>query len=690
MAVHAFGAFDFDTESGELRKGGLRLKLRGQPIEILRQLIARPGEVVTREQLREALWPGGTFVDFDSAMNVAVMKLRQVLNDSAESPRYIETLPKVGYRFIYPVGRAAAPAKVPAELEAVLVPLHRGSAGGWVIPVAALAMLGVIVGACLWLRPEEPRGAALELRQLTSMPGDEESPAVSPKGNLVAFSWRDGEESGIYLMLAEGTERKRLTQVRAPIQDRNPVWSPDGEWLAFVRFSPEGREVWIVSVLGEGPRRVAATNGYFTAFHPGGRDLIVARREAGQSYFELEQVPVAGGAARKFSQPGERVNAYVPFGFSRDGREFAYIEAPPDGGRAALYTRDTGGGERRRRAERQRMIRGFAFEDPEDMIVSSEHEGRFRLERVRGDAAEPVQLATLSDLLSPAAGGGHILFEKREHQRTLHWHGDRGGAFSASTGQDSAPAFSADGKRVAFVSNRQGPLEVWVGNLEDGSARQLTFLAKKNLRVGAPSWSPDGKWVVFDAIEGRRRLYRVPSAGGEPEEFPAADEDALRPVYSADGRFVYYTRKKVESLEIWRRSAEPRGGGEERVYDGSGVDVRLDGDWMYFRASLAPGPLLRAPAGGRGKAEVVRPLVAHGWWDVRQGEVYWVRPMDHAPDRIREREILRGDRVAARFTAKLFQTDRDFAVSPDGKKFLVSQVERNDIDLFAAVPVSAK
>lgn len=95
-----FGAFEVDLHSGELYKSGVRLRIQEQPFQVLALLLERPGEVVTRQELREKLWPADTFVDFDTGLNSAVRKLRDALSDSAEEPRYIETLPRRGYRFI--------------------------------------------------------------------------------------------------------------------------------------------------------------------------------------------------------------------------------------------------------------------------------------------------------------------------------------------------------------------------------------------------------------------------------------------------------------------------------------------------------------------------------------------------------------------------------------------------------------
>src|SRR5579862_6972592 len=104
QTIH-FGVFDADLRTQELRKQGTRVKLPRQSFQILQILLERPGELVTRDELRNALWPEDTFVDFDHGLNNAVKRIRAVLGDSAESPRYIETLPRMGYRFIGPIAR---------------------------------------------------------------------------------------------------------------------------------------------------------------------------------------------------------------------------------------------------------------------------------------------------------------------------------------------------------------------------------------------------------------------------------------------------------------------------------------------------------------------------------------------------------------------------------------------------------
>jgi cholera toxin transcriptional activator len=106
--IFRFGVFEADASSGELRKAGMRLRLQEQAFQVLMLLLARPGEVVTREELRQKLWPSDTFVDFDHSLNTIINKIRDVLGDSATNPRFVETLAKRGYRFLVPVQLATS------------------------------------------------------------------------------------------------------------------------------------------------------------------------------------------------------------------------------------------------------------------------------------------------------------------------------------------------------------------------------------------------------------------------------------------------------------------------------------------------------------------------------------------------------------------------------------------------------
>lgn len=166
--IYQFGQFELHIDSAELRRDGRPIRLQPQPLTLLTLLVRRAGDVVTRQQIRQTLWPDGTFVDFDQAMNFAVKQIRDALGDSAENPRYIQTIPKRGYRFIAPVAPASAVAMVPrgaavldpsnsVRLQKVvwanIVEMRLAQRRQWRLAVGAMIVAGLVLIALLahWL-----------------------------------------------------------------------------------------------------------------------------------------------------------------------------------------------------------------------------------------------------------------------------------------------------------------------------------------------------------------------------------------------------------------------------------------------------------------------------------------------------------------------------------------------------------
>src|SRR5438552_10281668 len=142
-----FGTFEVDVYAGELRKQGVRIKLQEQPFRVLTLLLQRPGEVVTREELRSSTWPADTFVDFDSSLNTSINKLREALGDSADNPRFIETLPRRGYRFIAPVTSIDRKEPTAAASATAAAPTHKWKV---VVLVMAVVLAAAVAGGLFW------------------------------------------------------------------------------------------------------------------------------------------------------------------------------------------------------------------------------------------------------------------------------------------------------------------------------------------------------------------------------------------------------------------------------------------------------------------------------------------------------------------------------------------------------------
>ncbi len=276
--IYRFGAFELASGSGELRKNGLRLKLQDQPIRVLNLLLENAGEVVTRDQIQKRLWADDVHVDYENAINSSVRKLREVLVDTSENPRYVETLAKRGYRFIAPVSTAPTATVAPAELPPE-VPIARKRA--WFLPACALLALAAVGGAAIRFWPDRVgSGPPLHAEPLTSYPGFETAPSFSPDGNQVAFSW-NGEKADnydIYVKLIGSGRPLRLTTDPAP--DGVPAWSPDGQSIAFLHGNADDVTVQLVPALGGPVREVARLGktsiGALGGWSPDGRRLLIA------------------------------------------------------------------------------------------------------------------------------------------------------------------------------------------------------------------------------------------------------------------------------------------------------------------------------------------------------------------------------------------------------------------------------
>src|SRR5712692_1021993 len=203
--IFRFGVYEANVDSGELRKGGVRLRVQQQPFTILEMLLERPGEVVTRDELRARIWPHEEFGDFDQAVNVAVAKLRTALSDSPENPRFIETIPRRGYRFIAPVHRNVTPAESAATPEPKISRETRPATeiknqtflvrNKWLLAMSATA-IGLAVAAVVIVSRKQ---MALDFHRLTFGRGSIRSARYTADSQSIVYeaSW-DGHPPQIF------------------------------------------------------------------------------------------------------------------------------------------------------------------------------------------------------------------------------------------------------------------------------------------------------------------------------------------------------------------------------------------------------------------------------------------------------------------------------------------------------------
>ena len=245
-----FGAFEVNLHSGELHQQGQKVKLQEQPFQVLVALLQRPGELVTREELRTKLWPADTFVDFDHSLNAAVKRLRDALGDSADAPVFVETLARRGYRFIGSIDDSPAPGET-----AIVVAPERGHALSSRLWIAAAFVSFIAVGVSVFLARRLPsRPTQIVERKLTANSSENSvsSAAVSRDGKYLAYT--DG--AGIYLKLM-GTGETHPVPLPANFSAHVDDWFPDGSHLLVSQQEPGKLSLWSVSIFGGSPRVLA-------------------------------------------------------------------------------------------------------------------------------------------------------------------------------------------------------------------------------------------------------------------------------------------------------------------------------------------------------------------------------------------------------------------------------------------------
>ncbi|HSB15572.1 MAG TPA: winged helix-turn-helix domain-containing protein, partial [Bryobacteraceae bacterium] len=320
-----FGVFEVDLQAGELRKNGLKIRIQEQPLQILAVLIERPGDVVTREDLRQRLWPTDTFVDFDHSLNTAVNKLREALGDSADSPRYVETLPRRGYRFVAPLELLGEDLAEPAPGQPEPPPTRTRRLLPWE-RIAFIAGLAVAVGiiVTMWL---SRRGTVSEapVQRFTFAPeGGATTPVISPDGKHIAYLSGSGDDARA---MVQDLDRFAPREIPGSEGAKEYIfWSQDSGHIGFAA----GGRLWKAPTPGGDPAAICQLPGEYLggAWSPDGLSIVFSVSHKG-----LYEVPARGGTPKLI----------VPVDMNRWGDHFElpWFLPASGGGRVFLYTAQT-------------------------------------------------------------------------------------------------------------------------------------------------------------------------------------------------------------------------------------------------------------------------------------------------------------------------------------------------------------
>lgn len=498
-----------------IRKGGATVKLEPRVMRLLETLAAEPGQPLARQRLLETVWPN--LLVNEEALSRAVSQLRRAFEDSSRRPRYIATVHKGGYSLIAPVRdptNALTPEPRPARSPLMV--------GQLFMAVAAAAVCLVLVGVLFLNRGDGPaRSAVRTLTPLTSNPGREIDPAISRDGQQVAYLASTDQGYDIFVQAIQGGPPVRITN--SALAKGHPVWSPNGRQIAFVAAHDHAAAIYLTSI----DRRVTVklldlpSWSFGLDWSPDGKSLAYSESGPGGAS-TIVLFDLASRSQRILPTAPQTTASFKPV-FSPDGRHIAFIQVSPGDRQDLVIAPVDGRGRTRTLRPVHQDLHGLDWDaDGRALVYSARAQRAHGLWRLAVDGRSGVEAIASQggDLFNPAISAtGRLVVEEVEHDQDL-WVADlRSGATQQlirSTSGDYAPAISADGSQLAFVSDRTGHSEIWVQPMgEQSEPRRVTQLARSSLK--ALSWSADGKQLAFSAGPvDTAGVYLIDVGGGEP------------------------------------------------------------------------------------------------------------------------------------------------------------------------------
>ena len=579
------------------------------------------------------------------------------------------------------------------------------------VKYAGFAAVGavILIAAYLGLRPSEPAPSEpFRVRPLTSYPGSETSPAVSPDGNRVAFCWapEGSGSSDIYVLDLGATEPVPLTNT--PEDERGPAWSPDGTSIAFVRRVSAGTFVLaIMPAVGgparviEGVRPVSSRSRSDLTWEPSGKTLIVSHQDKPGDAPRLVRVSLDNGRTETITSGSESLGDISP-SLSPDGRVLAFVRRG-GGGPGSLFTvKLSSDGMPVSEPQLAGIDRAGAKDCPTwtpdgaEIVFASRQvvlqQGLWRVSPSGADA--PRQLETLGPNASCASvfpDGRRLVYQQLSRDVNI-WRIELSAGGQAagrerqtlsSTLYDANPQYSPDGRQIVFETDRAGTKGIWVADADDSNRRSLFVDPARP--AGSPRWFPDGLRVVFDALtDGQFEVYVVNTAGGPPLQLTQDRAHDNVASWSSDGQWVYFGSGRGGARDIWKVSAA--GGEPQQVTSTGGVQMfeSPDGKWLYYsRGTFAAADLWRLPTGG-GEPERIASGVRQRPFTVTSRGVYLMRRGAEGVDFRYSIYLLDPSTGTESVVAALpvgVQPFVGLTVSPDGRTLLYDRWDQSGSDL---------
>lgn len=664
-----FGQFEMDRVSRELRKDGSAVKLQRQQFAVLQLLIERAGQVVSREEIHQHIWGNDTFVDFERGINFAINQIRAALGDDAEKPRFIETIPRHGYRFIASV-ESDEPRRADASALETPQPGDRTSTASGdhdqvnLSPdvnesVAAapagphfakgiligLSLLAILVAGLLGYRalnnqarrtPRSPARSAfphMRITQLTSVPGEYWDPAFSPDGKQIAFIW-DGEnraKGDLYVQLVGGEKPLRLTHTSTGYVCCAD-WSPDGQQIVFGRCDDHGGSIFIIPALGGSERRltnVVCQYGYagYAKWTADGKSLVLADRCTPSAPPGIVVFSLQTGEKRCLHSPPAYDDGDSDPLLSPDQKTIAFLRWRRV---AEIYTVAFSGGNLRQLTNESLYSLDLKLMWSSDGTYIAFEPTRDRMARVPVSGG-PVEFDPVYPRIGTLSPDGRRLAyvepPRAWSSAPIVWHAKLGNAggkvvsqsrvLVSATGGDDSAQLSPSGRYLVFHSGRDGTDQIWKSNADGSDALQLTSF--ETGYPGTPRWSPDEEWIAFDYLSALdyhstapSQIYLIDPEGRNLRRLSSGNYEDCVPSWSRDAKAIYFASNRSGDWQVWRHEISTGKETQLTQHGGFAAFESYDAKTLYY-SKFDRGGIWKMPVGG-GQEVLVTDALHLGYW----------------------------------------------------------------------------
>ncbi len=700
---YRFDNVQVDVQNLRVTVGTEIRPLEPKSFRLLVFLVENPGRALTKDEIMASVWPGA-FVS-DNSLARAITQIRKALDDDPKTPRYIETVPTVGYRFVGEcrqeqaavAGGASIGRRESSTADARWRPWRLLGFGAGLGLLAGLGFYFVVIEG----HPAGPYPLhVVSVAKLTSYPGDEREPAVSPDGSTVAFSWSgaSGDNYDIYVVKPGGQEPLRLTT--NPAADTFPAWSPDGSQIAFVRRKGVFAEIVVVPPLGGAERvlhrfsRIGADLDFsqhpVLNWSPNGKSIVYSGQSGPGEKYRLFLLSVETGSVQVMSTPDTNVVGDSSPSFSGDGKFLAFVRyLAPRNGQVMIQALDSG-----MNLQGDPVAVNASGLDPRSpmwlvdgkQLLFGDASRIFQWDQKKGTTTIYAANGALGGLaLGPrTTGNARRLVVAVDKWDSDIWEIPLNAAgmkateapqiLQRSTASDAHPDYSPDGRLVTFVSDRSGAGEVWVANADGSNPRQLTHLGAHV--ASYPKWSPDGTKIAFHArVPDVAEVYVVDVNQGVPQQVTHENPGLALATWSNDGRFLYASTLLGGIGTTYRFPAT--GGAMERLCEGALARESVDGKYILYWKTNTPGIFRRSLAGDVAKNP--EELLVPDFWPLGQlggyapvaGGIYYVSPnAEGKPGSFRYFDY--ASRKSTEIAPAVPGLGRGFAISPDRRHMAFS------------------